>query len=475
MCAQLHSQLLVVAVFSAIKNFWQRAVGGFALDVIQNASRPSTTNITTTLVAMEAFSNLQLLVQKPAATLYVAKSAWSSSAVCIKRCRVTRSNRQLLEDEVAIMRLLRSQPASKAAIAQTLLLPGQEFVMPLIEADVPPTPSLYEQHPPTQHVSMVMEYCRQGDLFSWAEKNRPVTATGPARMDTATYLTVLKYTLQTLLALYHVHSKGCAHLDLSLENILVADDGNVRLADFGISVQRDVNWMDMQEAKAADWSLVGTFGWRGRPAYAAPEVYSCLYGKSAPYDAQAADRWSMGVVLYEALTGLPLWHHPNVNNDFFLRCMHEGALEYKKVFDLCVPAGVPTGGRDLANLVASMLVYEPTKRQSLTSLLRQVNALIKQAEPPPQMLRTDKENCVSVPNRQLAPPTQTLQLMLQKRKNPEAVRLHHTPKQPAPSNQPQQQQQQQLHAAQKRPHKRPTLMSDSRIGGAGGSGGAYVG
>lgn len=85
---------------------------------------------------------------------------------------------------------------------------------------------------------------------------------------------------EVLEALKYLHSVGIAHRDIKPENILLTDSGTAKIADFGLS----------RCLKKRDMTVVGT------PYYIAPEV---LKGK---YTCQC-DMWSLGVVVYVALTG----------------------------------------------------------------------------------------------------------------------------------------------------------------------------
>ncbi|XP_057323116.1 ribosomal protein S6 kinase alpha-5-like isoform X1 [Microplitis mediator] len=98
------------------------------------------------------------------------------------------------------------------------------------------------------------------------------------------------YIGEIILALEHLHKLGIIYRDIKLENILLDREGHIVLTDFGLSKEflpheRDNN--------ARAYSFCGTI------EYMAPEV---VQGGSAGHDI-AVDWWSVGVLMYELLTG----------------------------------------------------------------------------------------------------------------------------------------------------------------------------
>ncbi|CAJ0948735.1 unnamed protein product [Ranitomeya imitator] len=89
------------------------------------------------------------------------------------------------------------------------------------------------------------------------------------------------YAAEIASGLQFLHKKGFIHRDLKPDNILIADSGHLKIADFGLAVNR----MD------------GVSGRAGTAGYMAPEV---ITGKK--YNA-AADWFSFGIILYQMITG----------------------------------------------------------------------------------------------------------------------------------------------------------------------------
>ncbi|XP_059902455.1 STE20-like kinase b [Gadus macrocephalus] len=102
---------------------------------------------------------------------------------------------------------------------------------------------------------------------------------------------------QTLQALLYLHNNKIIHRDLKAGNILLSINGDVKLADFGVSAK---NTKTLQRRD----SFIGT------PYWMAPEVVMCETSKDRPYDYKA-DIWSLGVTLIELAQVEPPNHEMN--------------------------------------------------------------------------------------------------------------------------------------------------------------------
>jgi serine/threonine-protein kinase len=88
------------------------------------------------------------------------------------------------------------------------------------------------------------------------------------------------------------HQVGIVHRDLKPANVLINDEGVVKIVDFGVAAAQH----------QGDTQLTKTGYVIGSPKYMAPEQ---ILGKKVD---ERADIYSLGVIMYEMLTGTPPYH-----------------------------------------------------------------------------------------------------------------------------------------------------------------------
>ena len=98
-------------------------------------------------------------------------------------------------------------------------------------------------------------------------------------------------------ALQCAHDRGIVHRDIKPENLLIDRSGTVKIADFGIARMMDEPGSDEGASGLTEVCFAAPTLATGTPDYAAPEQLAC-----AATD-HRADIYSLGVVLYEMLTG----------------------------------------------------------------------------------------------------------------------------------------------------------------------------
>ena len=119
---------------------------------------------------------------------------------------------------------------------------------------------------------LAMEYVEGPTLSEYIRKNKSLP-----------FSEVKRITIQIAEALEYIHQKGILHRDLKSSNVLITHDGQARITDFGIA--------QVETQATITNGIVGT------PAYMSPEQ-----AKGAHIDGRS-DIYSLGVVMYEALTG----------------------------------------------------------------------------------------------------------------------------------------------------------------------------
>jgi serine/threonine protein kinase len=157
-----------------------------------------------------------------------------------------------------------------------------------------------DDHEGTQYLAMELV---EGETLE--EKLKP----GPLPVEDA-----LRLALQIAEALEAAHEKGVVHRDLKPANIMVTANGQVKVLDFGLAkaFSGDPNEASPLHSPALSVAMTQQGLILGTAGYMSPEQAS---GQATD---QRADIWAFGVVLYEMLTGLPLFSGARVAIDTML-------------------------------------------------------------------------------------------------------------------------------------------------------------
>lgn len=113
--------------------------------------------------------------------------------------------------------------------------------------------------------------------------------------------------IQLCLAVSSMHALGIAHRDISIENVCLTDEGDVRLIDLGLAV--DVKSDKARRAKGVTRC--------GKTAYMSPEAYHSGEDMSS-IDWVANDIHAIGVVLYTLCTCRPPYYRPEPSDEFYV-------------------------------------------------------------------------------------------------------------------------------------------------------------
>ena len=148
------------------------------------------------------------------------------------------------------------------------------------------------------NVYSIMEFADGGELFDYIDQEGPVTEDRAREIFN-----------QILLGLLHLHDAGIAHRDLTLENIMCTTSGTCKLIDFGMSLrlprvpnnQDPTNESIGNDERTSPIMNIPPQGTCGKPNYIAPEVME----NAKDFNPQVSDIWSLGVILFIMLTGVP--------------------------------------------------------------------------------------------------------------------------------------------------------------------------
>ncbi|CAF1697853.1 unnamed protein product [Brassica oleracea var. botrytis] len=172
------------------------------------------------------------------------------------------------------------------------------------------------------HMWLVLEYCVGGDLRTLLQQDCKLP-------EDSVY--GLAYDL--VIALLFLHSRGITYCDLKPSNILLDENGHIKLCDFGLARKLD------------DITKSPSTGKRGTPYYMAPELY-----EDGGVHSFASDLWALGCVLYEFYSGRP----PFVAREF--------TQLVKSIHSDPTPPLPENASRSFVNLIESLLIKDPAQR-----------------------------------------------------------------------------------------------------------------
>ena len=179
------------------------------------------------------------------------------------------------------------------------------------------------------------------------------------------------YLVQTCRALQYAHRRGVIHRDIKPANIMVTLEGEVKVVDFGIARLADAS-------KTQTGTLLGTL------AYLSPQQIRGKGGNAL------SDIWSLGIVLYELLTGRRPFQGEN-HAALMLSIMHNDPVPLPELLAGCPPQVDAISQRALAK-------DETVRYQSMEELLLELKSawaalhLNRPGETPAEAARTGADD-----------------------------------------------------------------------------------
>ncbi|GMS99479.1 hypothetical protein PENTCL1PPCAC_21654, partial [Pristionchus entomophagus] len=187
--------------------------------------------------------------------------------------------------------------------------------------------------------AVVMEYCTRGQLCEVLKKEHSVDS-----------MEWVDWAKQIADGMDYLHKNKVIHRDLKSPNILMTEDGQLRICDFGTSHQ-------LNKMNSTQMSFCGTVSW------IAPEMI-----KKEPCN-EKVDVWSFGVVLWEMLTR----EQPYKNIDSMAIIWGVGSNQLA----LPIPPTAPEG---LKLLMRQCWSLKPRNRPSFVNILQHLQILKKELE-----------------------------------------------------------------------------------------------
>lgn len=214
------------------------------------------------------------------------------------------------------------------------------------------------------HVYLVLEFCSKGDLYEAIRLGQ-----GPLETEN-----VRDFMLQLVGAVEYMHSKGLYHRDIKPENIFLAQDGSMKLGDFGLATT---------EAWCYDISV-------GSDRYMSPEQYDPAENGYSP---AKADTWAVGICLLNILFSRNPFLTPTESDVLFA----DFARDNQSLFDI-----FPNMSQDTFEVLVYAMSIDPAKR-SLTAVrekLRQVVSFTTDEEVLDDFCNEDREVVPASANRE---------------------------------------------------------------------------
>ncbi|XP_066537419.1 serine/threonine-protein kinase PLK4 isoform X2 [Hoplias malabaricus] len=186
---------------------------------------------------------------------------------------------------------------------------------------------LYNYFEDSNYVYLVLEMCHNGEMSRYLkDRKKPFTEEE-----------VRHFMHQIVKGMLYLHTHGIMHRDLTLSNLLLTSNMNIKIADFGLATQ-------LKLPSEKHFTMCGT------PNYISPEVAT----RSA--HGLESDVWSLGCMFYAFLTGRPPFDTNTVK-----QTLNKVVLgEYQ------MPTHVSSEAQDL---IQQLLQKDPTLRPSLSAVL----------------------------------------------------------------------------------------------------------
>ncbi|KAH7436627.1 hypothetical protein KP509_05G028600 [Ceratopteris richardii] len=205
-------------------------------------------------------------------------------------------------------------------------------VRTLHSLDHPNVLKFFAWYETSAHLWLVLEYCVGGDLLTLLRQDSRLPEES-----------IHDFARDLVNALQFLHSKGVIYCDLKPSNILLDENGRLKLCDFGLARRLpDISKNSVQQLPQSK---------RGTPCYMAPELF-----QEGGVQSFASDLWALGCVMYECYAGRP----PFVSNSF--------TQLVNSILSDPTPCLQGNPSKEFQDLVSRLLVKDPAKRVQWSDL-----------------------------------------------------------------------------------------------------------
>ncbi|KAK7200831.1 MAP kinase kinase-like protein [Novymonas esmeraldas] len=169
---------------------------------------------------------------------------------------------------------------------------------------------------------------------------------------------------QLVSGVVYLHERGIVHADLKPSNVLIADDGRPVVADFGIA--KDHGALGVADVTMTSTTTITTTGGgasvSGTRQYMSPEQLLPESGSRKAKSTGMSDVWALGITMLEAALHNAYFHEPSLGKPAIPPLLPESQR-------IEVTARSVGGDEKLADMIASALVADPTKRATAYDVL----------------------------------------------------------------------------------------------------------
>lgn len=192
-----------------------------------------------------------------------------------------------------------------------------------------------------QVLYLILELIKGGELFDF------VASTGSFKEPVARF-----YFKQLLSGLEYLNNKGIAHRDLKPENLMLDEEFNLKIGDFGFATS-----LAGKHGEGYNKTSLGTKG------YMAPEIHL-----KKPYNGTIADLFASAVILFIMVARHPPFTRAEIHDPYYKPLVDHNHEMFWHAHSKSKPGKDAFFSPEFKHLISAMLAYQPEQRLSLADV-----------------------------------------------------------------------------------------------------------